>query len=96
LHIGHAKAALLNEYFARRYEGKMIVRFDDTNPSKEKSEFEESIKEDLSLLGIKPDVITHTSDHFKTLYDYAIKLIKKGLAYVDDSTQEVVCNMPLS
>ncbi|KAJ3417380.1 hypothetical protein HDV05_004845 [Chytridiales sp. JEL 0842] len=90
LHIGHAKAALLNEYFARRYEGKLIVRFDDTNPSKEKSEFEESIKEDLALLGIKPDVITHTSDHFPVLYEYAIKLIKKGLAFVDDSTQEVM------
>ncbi|KAJ3112513.1 hypothetical protein HDU96_004494 [Phlyctochytrium bullatum] len=88
LHIGHAKAALLNEYFARRYEGKMIVRFDDTNPSKEKEEFQESIKEDLSLIGIKPDIVSHTSDHFDKLYDLAIVLIKKGLAYCDDSTQE--------
>ncbi|KAI8843356.1 tRNA synthetases class I, catalytic domain-containing protein [Chytriomyces cf. hyalinus JEL632] len=90
MHIGHAKAALLNEYFARKYEGTMICRFDDTNPSKEKSEFEETIMEDLVLLGIKPDRITHTSDCFDVIYEYALKLIKKGLAYVDDSTQEVM------
>ncbi|CAG8499776.1 2024_t:CDS:10 [Diversispora eburnea] len=83
LHIGHAKAALLNEYFAREYNGKFILRLDDTNPNKEK--FEESIKEDLSLLGINPDVISHTSNHFEELYQYAIKIIKKGLAYVDDT-----------
>ncbi|KAI8848751.1 tRNA synthetases class I, catalytic domain-containing protein [Chytridium lagenaria] len=90
LHIGHAKAALLNEYFARKYEGKMIVRFDDTNPSKEKVEFEESIQEDLTLIGIKPDIVSHTSDHFDTLYELAIKLIKKGLAFCDDSNQELM------
>ncbi|KAI8617105.1 tRNA synthetases class I, catalytic domain-containing protein [Chytriomyces sp. MP71] len=90
LHIGHAKAALLNDYFAKKYEGTLIVRFDDTNPSKEKEEFEESIKEDLTLLGIKPDKVTHTSDSFDVIYGYAIKIIKKGLAYVDDSTQEVM------
>ncbi|CAG8547450.1 10520_t:CDS:10, partial [Acaulospora colombiana] len=85
LHIGHAKAAMLNEYFAREYKGKLIVRFDDTNPSKEKEEFEESIKEDLALLGIRPDLVTYTSDHFEELYQYAVKIIKKGLAYVDDT-----------
>ncbi len=90
LHIGHAKAAMLNEYFARHYNGKLIVRFDDTNPSKEKSEFEESIKEDLLLLGIKGDVITYTSNYFDQLYDYAIQIIKSGKAYVDDTDQETV------
>ncbi|KAI9597018.1 glutamate-tRNA ligase [Syncephalis fuscata] len=87
LHIGHAKAALLNDYFARQYEGKLIVRFDDTNPSKEKSEFEESITEDLELLGIRGDVITHTSDYFDKLYEYALQMIREGKAYVDDTDQ---------
>ncbi|KAI9292052.1 glutamyl-tRNA synthetase [Neoconidiobolus thromboides FSU 785] len=90
LHIGHAKAALLNDYFSKAYKGKLIIRFDDTNPSKEKSEFEESIKEDLLLLGIKGDVITHTSDHFDKLYQLAIDTIKKGLAYVDDTDQNTM------
>ncbi|KAI8920350.1 tRNA synthetases class I, catalytic domain-containing protein [Powellomyces hirtus] len=85
LHIGHAKAALLNDYFAKTYEGKLIVRFDDTNPSKEKVEFEESIKEDLLLLGIKADQITYTSDSFDKLYEYALQMIKEGNAYVDDT-----------
>jgi glutamyl-tRNA synthetase len=90
LHIGHAKAALLNDYFARAYEGKLILRFDDTNPSKEKMEFEQSIKEDLAMLNIKPDVINHTSNHFAKLYEYALVLIKKGLAYVDDTDVDTV------
>ena len=92
LHIGHAKAALLNNYFARAYEGTLIVRFDDTNPSKEKVEFEESIKEDLRLLGIKADKTVHTSDHFDKIYDYAVSLIKKGLAYVDDTDTDTMRN----
>jgi glutamyl-tRNA synthetase len=87
LHIGHAKAALLNDYFARQYEGKLIVRFDDTNPSKEKSEFEDSITQDLELLGIRGDVITHTSDYFDKLYEYALQMINEGKAYVDDTDQ---------
>ncbi|KAI8056251.1 tRNA synthetases class I, catalytic domain-containing protein [Syncephalis plumigaleata] len=87
LHIGHAKAALLNDYFARQYEGKLIVRFDDTNPSKEKSEFEESITQDLELLGIRGDIITHTSDYFDKLYEYALQMINEGKAYVDDTDQ---------
>ncbi|KAJ2809212.1 glutamate--tRNA ligase [Coemansia guatemalensis] len=87
LHIGHAKAALLNEYFARTYNGKLIVRFDDTNPTKEKAEFEDSIMEDLRLLGIHADTITHTSDYFQQIYEYALLLIKRGLAYVDDTDQ---------
>ncbi|EPQ27997.1 uncharacterized protein PFL1_04324 [Pseudozyma flocculosa PF-1] len=88
LHVGHAKAAILNQYFARQYKGRLIIRFDDTNPSKEKTEFEESIIEDLALLGIKGDVTTHTSDYFDTLYQYAVQLIQEGKAYADDTLQE--------
>ncbi|KAG6917940.1 hypothetical protein DXG01_000378 [Tephrocybe rancida] len=88
LHIGHTKAAILNQYFAKMYHGKLIIRFDDTNPSKEKTEFEDTILEDLQLLDIHGDVVTHTSDHFQTLYDLAIKLVKSGKAYADDTLQE--------
>lgn len=70
LHIGHAKAALLNEYFARRYKGKLIVRFDDTNPAKEKDEFVENIFADLRTLGIQFDQVTHTSDYFDLILDH--------------------------
>ncbi|TFK42481.1 glutamate-tRNA ligase [Crucibulum laeve] len=87
LHIGHAKAAILNQYFAKMYNGKLIIRFDDTNPSKERTEFEDTILEDLKLLDIHGDVVTHTSDYFQTLYDYAIQLIKSGKAYADDTEQ---------
>ncbi|KAH7107645.1 glutamyl-tRNA synthetase [Auriculariales sp. MPI-PUGE-AT-0066] len=90
LHMGHAKAAMLNAYFAEMYKGKFIVRFDDTNPSKERDEFEQTIKEDLELLGIRGDVVTHTSDHFQTLYDYAIEMIKRDKAYCDDTEQAVM------
>lgn len=88
LHIGHTKAAFLNQYFAKENEGKLIVRFDDTNPSKEKMEFEESIIEDLRMLGIHGDILTWTSDHFDTLYKYALTMIENGLAYVDDTEKE--------
>ncbi len=88
LHIGHAKAALLNDYFAHeKYKGTLIVRFDDTNPSKEKMEFEESIVEDLALMGISPDKTTHSSDYFDQLHDYCIEMIKRGKAYADDTDQ---------
>jgi len=90
LHIGHAKAALLNEFFARKFEGKLIVRFDDTNPSKEKEEYEHAIMEDLEKLQIKADSITHTSDYFEELFGLAEKLIKEGNAYADDTNQEQV------
>jgi glutamyl-tRNA synthetase len=87
LHIGHAKAAILNQYFAEHYKGTFLVRFDDTNPSKEKAEFQDSILEDLTLLGIKPDKLSYTSDSFDKLFQYAIELIKLGKAYTDDTLQ---------
>ncbi|KAF8507309.1 glutamate-tRNA ligase [Hysterangium stoloniferum] len=87
LHIGHSKAAMLNQYFAKMYNGKLIIRFDDTNPSKEKAEFEETILEDLTLLEIIGDHVTHTSDYFDHLYEHAIKMIRSGNAYADDTEQ---------
>lgn len=88
LHIGHAKAAVLNQYFANAYHGKLIIRFDDTNPSKEKTEFQDSIIEDLELLGIKGDKITYSSDYFQKMYELAIQMIKEGKAYCDDTPLE--------
>jgi glutathione S-transferase len=88
LHIGHAKAVLMNEYYANRYKGRLILRFDDTNPSKEKEEFQSSIVEDLAMLGVKPSVVTFTSDYFRTIKGYALQLIEDGKAYMDDTPQE--------
>lgn len=89
LHIGHAKAALLNNYFAHeKYKGTLILRFDDTNPSKEKQEFQDAIVEDLKLLGIQPDKTSHTSDFFQELHDYCIRMLKEGKAFADDSTKD--------
>lgn len=91
MHIGHAKAALLNDYFAHElYKGTLLLRFDDTNPSKEKQEFEDSIIEDLALMGIKPDKTSYTSDYLETLYQYCIRMIKEGHAYADDTDQETM------
>ncbi|KAG8948872.1 hypothetical protein FRC04_009210 [Tulasnella sp. 424] len=87
LHIGHTKAAILNQYFAAMYKGKLIVRFDDTNPAKEKEEFETTILEDLQLLDIKADRLTHTSDYFQELHDYCVQLLKSGKGYADDTDQ---------
>lgn len=88
LHIGHAKAVLLNQYFAQKYEGKLIVRFDDTNALKEDSEYEKAILEDLEILGVTDYTLTHTSDHFDTLINYAFQLIDSGDAYCDNTPQE--------
>ena len=91
LHIGHAKAALLNDYFAHEmYKGTLICRFDDTNPSKEKEEFQDAIVEDLALMGIKPDKTTYTSDYFTELHQYCITALKEGKAYADDTEQLVM------
>ena len=88
LHIGHAKAALLNDYFAHeRYQGTLLLRFDDTNPSKEKEEFQDAIVEDLQLMGIRPDRTSYTSDYFQDLYQFCVQMIKDGNAYADDTEQ---------
>uniref|UniRef100_A0A8D0GQY5 Glutamyl-prolyl-tRNA synthetase 1 n=1 Tax=Sphenodon punctatus TaxID=8508 RepID=A0A8D0GQY5_SPHPU len=88
LHIGHAKAALLNQHYQVNFKGKLIMRFDDTNPEKEKEDFEKVILEDVAMLHIKPDQFTYTSDHFETIMKYAEKLIHEGKAYGDDTPAE--------
>ena len=78
LHIGHVKASMINYHYSRIYEGKMILRFDDTNPSKEKDEYVQSITEDLKTMGIDYDQLSYTSDYFDVLLDWCTKLIKEG------------------
>ena len=91
LHIGHAKAALLNDYFAHeKYKGTLLCRFDDTNPSKEKEEFQNAILEDLELMGIRPDKTSYTSDYFEELYQYGVRMLKEGKAYADDTEQQTM------
>lgn len=88
LHIGHAKSICLNFGVAKKYGGKTNLRFDDTNPVKEDTEYVESIKEDIKWLGFNWAEEHYASDYFEQLYQWAIELIKKGLAYVDDQTLE--------
>lgn len=89
LHIGHAKSILLNSGLAAQYGGKFNMRFDDTNPTKEKSEFVESIKADVKWLGADyEDRLFFASDYFEQMYEGALKLIRKGKAYVSDLTAE--------
>lgn len=88
LHIGHAKSICLNFGVAKKYGGKTNLRFDDTNPVKEDTEYVESIKEDIKWLGFQWAEEHYASDYFEQLYQWAIELIKKGLAYVDDQTLE--------
>ena len=91
LHIGHAKAILLSYGTAKKYGGKFNLRFDDTNPTKEKSEFVESIKADVQWLGADwEDRLFFASDYFEQMYEAAVKLIKKGKAYVCDLTAEEI------
>ena len=91
LHIGHAKSILLNYGLAKEYNGKFNMRFDDTNPTKEKSEFVESIKADIKWLGADwEDRLFFASDYFPQMYEAAVKLIKKGKAYVCDLTAEQI------
>jgi len=91
LHIGHAKSILLNYGLAQKYNGKFNMRFDDTNPTKEKIEFVESIKADIAWLGADwEDRLFFASDYFEEMYEGAVKLIKKGKAYVSDLTAEEI------
>jgi glutaminyl-tRNA synthetase len=90
LHIGHAKSICLNFGLALKYGGKTNLRFDDTNPSKEETEYVDSIKADVKWLGFEWANEFYASDYFDQLYDFAVALIKKGLAYVDDSTAEQI------
>ena len=91
LHIGHAKSILLNYGLAQKYNGTFHMRFDDTNPTKEKTEFVESIKADIKWLGADwGDHLYFASDYFDTMYECAVKLIKKGKAYVCDLTAEQI------
>ena len=92
LHIGHSKAALLNDYFAHiQYPGgTMILRFDDTNTEKEKEEFQDAIMEDVSLLGITPDKVSYTSDYFEQIDEQCVNIIKSGKAYADDTPGDVM------
>ena len=85
LHIGHCKAALLNYHYAKMYKGNMILRFDDTNPSKEKNEYVEAIIEDLKTLGITYSVLTYTSDYFPKIFELLRGLIERGGAYLDNT-----------
>jgi glutaminyl-tRNA synthetase len=90
LHIGHVKAWWIDYNTAKAYGGELYLRFDDTNPTKEETEFVEAIKEDTKWLGIRWAKETYASDYFDRLYEWAIRLVKKGLAYVDDQSPEEV------
>lgn len=90
LHIGHAKSICINFGLAKRYGGLCNLRFDDTNPVKEDVEYVDSIKEDVNWLGFQWAEEHYASDYFEQLYDWAVELIRKGKAYVDDQSQEEI------
>jgi glutaminyl-tRNA synthetase len=90
LHMGHATSICLNFGLTKKYPGYTNLRFDDTNPSTEETEYVDSIKEDIKWLGFEWKNELYASDYFDDLYEYAIKLIKRDLAYVDDSTSEEI------
>ena len=89
-HIGHAKAAIIDEEYARMYSGKLILRFDDTNPLNEKVEYYDAIAEGLKWLGVKPDIVKNTSDDIELLHDYGRRLIELDGAYVCICSQEMI------
>ena len=93
LHLGHASSICLNFGLTKTFPGYTNLRFDDTNPSTEETEFVNSIKEDIKWLGFEWKNELYASDYFDTLFEYAIKLIKNNLAYVDDSTSEGIASM---
>ena len=90
LHIGHVKAFMIDYLIAKENNGELILRFDDTNPTKEETEFVDAIQDDTRWLGIQWVKVTYASDYFGLLYDWAVQLVKKGLAYVDDQSPEEV------
>lgn len=90
LHLGHAKSICINFGLAQKYGGKTNLRFDDTNPTKEDTEYVDSIKEDIQWLGFQWDKEKYASDYFDQLYEWAEELINRGLAYVDDQSQEEI------
>jgi glutaminyl-tRNA synthetase len=93
LHLGHATSICLNFGLTKKYSGYTNLRFDDTNPSTEETEYVESILEDVKWLGYEWKNLRYASDYFENLYEFAVKLINKGLAYVDDSTSEEIARM---
>src|SRR4051812_2639918 len=90
LHIGHAKSICLNFGIAQEYGGSCNLRYDDTNPAKEEEEYVKSIEADVKWLGFNWTEKLWASDYFGVMYDYAVELIKKGKAYVDDQTAEQI------
>ena len=90
LHIGHIKASMLNYHYAKMYKGKMILRFDDTNPLAEKMEFVENIQADLKTLEIIPDKVSFSSDFFDQIIGYTRQLIQAGHVYADDTPADVM------
>ena len=90
LHIGHAKSICLNFGLANEFEGRCYLRFDDTNPIKEEEEYVNAIIDDVQWLGFEWCAMTHSSDYYHQLYDYAVQLIEKGLAYVDSLSMEEI------
>ncbi len=91
LHVGHLKAILINENIAREFNGRLNLRFDDTNPAAEKQEYIDAIIRDMAWLGVDwGDEVLYTSDYFEQLYEWACDLIRKGVAYVDDQTMDEI------
>ena len=90
LHIGHVKAFMIDYLIAKENDGELILRFDDTNPVKEETEYVDAIMDDARWLGIEWKEVTYASDYFDLLYEWAVQLVKKGLAYVDDQSPEEV------
>ena len=90
LHIGHAKAICMDFGIAERFGGKCNLRFDDTNPQKEDTEYVEAILEDIKWLGFQWDNIYYASDYFQQLWDFAVRLIKEDKAYIDEQSSEEI------
>src|SRR5688572_32508529 len=93
LHIGHAKSICLNFGLSKKYGGYTNLRFDDTNPVTEDTEYVESIKDDVRWLGFEWSAELYASDYFDQLYEFAVKLINKDLAYVDDLSSEEIARL---